>query len=964
MFAVVEGEAGGTPVGTMVEHSRALARGLALALAAACVGAAAQSAAPRKPEPSSASRPRSEAAPARPAAKGYRTGPQPTWVVEPPPPRDGAARAPATGAARRELLIDVQTNYALPKPQTFFRHRAVASDASTLGQVSQPTITFNPAFQSVVIHGASVQRDGRRLDRLRDARIELMRREQRLEQQVIDGSETLLVVLTDVRVGEPVELAYTVEGENPIYEGRISTGMQLAWETPVDLMHHRVVAPADRSLRVRPLASDVVPERFTEGAHQVVRVVRTQVPAMAAEQSTPPWFKFYPAIEISEFASWAEVDAWARRLFATPAAPGPAVAARIEAFRRSGLAGEALVSEVLRFVQDEVRYFSVSLGESSHRPKPAERTLTELLGDCKDKVVLLNTLLSGLGFDVKPALVSVARNRGLANYLPGHDQFDHVVTRLELDGRGYYLDATLQGQGTALASRGYLPYGKALVVGGNGELQDAPEPPQALNQMEFEQRWDLSDPRAPARLATVVRAQGMAAERWRDGVARGGAQRIAESLAGVHARVVPGLQVSGAPRVDDDRLANRFELHQAFEHAGPGDYADGAIELELGAIEMLDALAGPPEAQRRSPYLIDMPRVVQARIEVRAPRALTFRPPAPTEIVDRHFRFTSRAEVAGSKATFVMRLERRADEVLPADLPKYRENVLRARQQLSGRMRLGLVDLQALRPEFEQLARKLAAARGHRDDALAGILRRNELTRLLDTEVLRVIDTKGPLAARVYASRAVAGNLLGDFGRSLVDADAALAIDPQSEDGLEARGVSLIGAGRADEALAAFQRLAQGNRRASALKWMGAVELSRGRPAEAEKLLREVVESGGGDDREFALLWLYVAAEYQGGRGKSAIAPYIGGADPGKLTGAMLHYLDGRIDTDTLLKQAREPSDMERLNLAEAYFYIGQKFAAQGRRDEALRWFKRVVETDAAPYREVTFARLELNRAR
>ena len=54
---------------------------------------------------------------------------------------------------------------------------------------------------------------------------------------------------------------------------------------------------------------------------------------------------------------------------------------------------------------------------------------------------------------------------------------------------------------------------------------------------------------------------------------------------------------------------------------------------------------------------------------------------------------------------------------------------------------------------------------------------------------------------------------------------------------------------------------------------------------------------------------------------------------------------------------------MERLNQAEAHFFIAQRLLAQGQRDEALRAFQRAVDTQATPYREVTFAKLELQRA-
>ena len=50
--------------------------------------------------------------------------------------------------------------------------------------------------------------------------------------------------------------------------------------------------------------------------------------------------------------------------------------------------------------------------------------------------------------------------------------------------------------------------------------------------------------------------------------------------------------------------------------------------------------------------------------------------------------------------------------------------------------------------------------------------------------------------------------------------------------------------------------------------------------------------------------------------------------------------------------------------MAEASFFIGQQAAVRGQRDEALKWFARTVETEAVPYREVTFARQQIERGR
>lgn len=894
------------------------------------------------------------------APKGYRLAPQPAWVVEPP-----AAPAPAATSvsSRRDQLVDLQVNYALPRATMFLRTRSIASEASALGAVSQPQIRFNPAFQSVLLHSAQVVRDGKRLDRLKDARVELMRRETQLERQVIDGTETLLLVLSDVRVGETVEVAYSVEGSNPIFEGRISETFQTGFDMPVDLLHQRIVAPVDRALSWRTIAGEAAPERSVEGVRQVLRVVRTQIAPVVGEHATPPWFKVYPAWQLSEFAQWSEVDAWAQRMFGPAQTAGAGVRAKADAWRAAGLSGDALLAEALRFVQDDVRYFSVSLGESSHRPKSAEQTLAELLGDCKDKVVLLNALLIELGFDAKPALVSFARNRGLVNYLPSHDQFDHVISRVVHDGRTWFLDATMTGQGLTMGARGQYPYGQALVVGGQGALSAVGESADAPNQVDYEQRWDFSKPGASVKFDVTMRLRGLAAEQWRAGIAAVGLQRITEPLAGAHVRVFPGLRPIGEATAQDDRKTNVMTVSMKFEHPNFGEYNRGGIDAEVGAVELLDALTGPPEANRRMPFMLDAPRLQTSRIEVVTPlpNKNTQTPPSQ-EVADRHFRLSSRIEQTPNGVVFVRRLERRADEVQPADVASFRENVLKARQQIANRIRVPLVDPTLMRASFDQVDRRLQSDFGSRSDQLLRIVVRNHVEQMMAGEALRTIEAGTPLAARVLAARATAGNLLGDFATSLSDADAALAIDGALDEALEARGVALVGLGRMDEAYEAFAKLDRGDKRTMARKWQASVEVQRGRHAHAEALLRDVIAQGSGDDRDFALLWLYIAAEHQGGRGKAAIAPYVDAVDNKRFVGALLHFLDGRLDREALIRRAREDADMERLNLAEAYFFIAQQFAAQGQRDEARRWFARTVDTKALPYREVTFARLELAR--
>lgn len=429
-------------------------------------------------------------------------------------------------------------------------------------------------------------------------------------------------------------------------------------------------------------------------------------------------------------------------------------------------------------------------------------------------------------------------------------------------------------------------------------------------------------------------------------------------------RQLPGLVSVGAPVFSDDREANQIEFRMSFEHPTLGRYERGVLELEVSAMEIADLLTVPPEANRRTPFaLLQQPQRVEHRLSVTGPRVITGGAPPQQQVGDKHFSLQQRVELSGSTVSFVTQFERRSDEVLVADMALFRERIGTARMRTGNRLRLSLLDIKALEPQFPAIDKRLNKYRGLRPDALMQILQNNEFTRLAAGELLQKIDAKSRLGVKVLVERAIANNLLGDFAAGLSDAQAALDADAQAADALEARGVALIGLNRPAEALQTFQSLAQLPQQPAAGNWLAQTHFLLGDFARAEAALRDSLQSSGGDEREFSVLWLYLVAEQQGsGRGQLAIAADLAAADATKWPGALLCFLGGSLDREALLKVARERPEQERLRLAEAYFFIGQQLSAQGRRGEAMSWFERTLNTQAVPYREFTLAGLELRR--
>jgi lipoprotein NlpI len=445
-------------------------------------------------------------------------------------------------------------------------------------------------------------------------------------------------------------------------------------------------------------------------------------------------------------------------------------------------------------------------------------------------------------------------------------------------------------------------------------------------------------------------------------VSGGGSERIAENIAGAWARVLPGLKSTGAPQVRDDRDANQFEFELRYELPGYGLYERGTLTVEAPALEILDTMVGPREARRDMPWLYDQPRQIRQRVRVIAPRRFQSRPPAPQEVSDKHFSLSSRMEVDGNAFTLLLSYARKVDQVLPADLAQYRERIQAARRMAGTTLRLPLLDADRLQGVFADIERRVQRQHGSNSDALREIVVRQELEVALATEVLKVAGEASPLAGPVLAKRAVANNMLNRFDATLADVDKALPLGASASELQYARGLALLSLGRADEAVDAM-RSAKEPGRSFATKGLGNAQYYQGHYAEAEASFREAAQEASGEDRDFALIWLYLSAQRNGGHGHDAIAPFVEQIDGQRWPGAVVHYLAGKLSQDDLLRSARKDKQMERLNLSEAWFYVGQQLLLAGDADGARRMFQRTVEIGALPYREHAFAQIELRRA-
>jgi len=292
-------------------------------------------------------------------------GPEPSWVV-PAPAAPGPNASPDASVALYPL-DDTQERVTAKTAERYRHFRYRPRSPVQVEEGSQVEIDFNPAFQRLVIHYVRVEREGRAVGTLAAREVKLVQREKDLEGRIYDGTLTALIFLHDVRVGDVVDCAYTVEGANPVLAGKYVGAFSVADRSFMASWRRRVVLPEARSLTVKNHGIELPAAVTTGGGWRVYTWERHDVAPIEPEDELPPWFDPAPSIEATEFGSWAEVAALFARTYAVEGAASPMLSAQIAKLRSMTGTAEDRLLAATRFVQDDIRYLGVELSLGGHR---------------------------------------------------------------------------------------------------------------------------------------------------------------------------------------------------------------------------------------------------------------------------------------------------------------------------------------------------------------------------------------------------------------------------------------------------------------------------------------------------------------------------------------------------------------------------------------------------------------------
>ena len=617
--------------------------------------------------------------------------PAPGWVdwIEP-----AKAPPPAGGSERVAVLTDDQAFLEGDRTEWFHRRVSQVTASSGTDDASELTVSYDPAYETVAWHGAWVERDGVREDRLANARIDELRREGGLESGLIDGKHSLHLVLDDVRVGDIVDIALTVRGRNPALAGQGYAYWSLQVGIPTQLRRLRVVHPAAVVLPFKAIGAVPEARRTRQGAYETVEWTLHDALPRRSEENATAWFDAGPSVEFGGARDWAGVVKWALPLYAGVDDPAIASLARELGLSR-GDASEANVRRAIAFVQDEIRYTGLELGAHAYEPYPPSEVIRRRYGDCKDKTTLLAGLLRHLGLEAHAALVDVDELEHVAARLPSPGAFDHAIVHFVRDGRDYWIDATAEMQRGRLDRLAQADFGRALVIApGETALREMAVPAAPAPRIEIEEEFDLRDAEgglakhAAYSIRTLYR--GTSADGTRRRFARESAQEIGEGYAASIEKHYPGLEMAQAPRIEDDTERNEVTVHERYvinDVWRPDDSGDGT-HATFWLNELDGYLPEPGGSTRRSPLALGGPLDIRQKLTLRLDGGWPAED-AEKHVENEHFDFRRTIRNDGDVATVEGRLQLHSRDVPAADAGKLAADLRRANAAMGYELTLG-----------------------------------------------------------------------------------------------------------------------------------------------------------------------------------------------------------------------------------------------------------------------------------
>lgn len=462
-------------------------------------------------------------------------------------------------------LVDDQINLEENASYTHEVRNVVSYSGIT--NASQLSISLDTSYQKLKIHYLYIWRKGIKTDRTKDLSFEIMNNESKLQQGIYSGQILIYDILNDIRKDDLIDFAYTIVGKNPIFDNEKYLFIPLENINPIDLLSIRILYPKQMNYTYKCTGCDsLISNQEVDGFRQI-EIRKEGVKAIKLEDNIPTWSIPFKYFELSSFKSWKDVNTWAQKVFALKAEPD--LDGVFEEIFTGKETKEEKINKIINYVQDEIRYMGIESGIGSIKPLSPEQVVKQRFGDCKDKSLLLVTLLKKIDIqEAYPALVNASLQHELGILGPSNEVFNHCIATFIYNDTSYWVDPTIPLQGGNFRDLNNHDFGNALIIGVPSDSLQKMSPGKTEATADIIDEYTIHSFTEPATLKITSVRNGFEADNRRALVEYFTPGKLLEETIKDMKLQFPEVNKTSELEVSDDIDKNTLALHYNFEVAG------------------------------------------------------------------------------------------------------------------------------------------------------------------------------------------------------------------------------------------------------------------------------------------------------------------------------------------------------------------------------------------------------------
>ncbi len=265
-------------------------------------------------------------------------------------------------------------------------------------------------------------------------------------------SRYLSFALSGMEIGAAFDYQLTFTQKMPIVEGewydnhmfvnllRSLSPPYIPRIDPTLTSKYTLLVPKGSKFQYHLYYGNAVPVKSNIGSQDEYQWVLTNLPSLKMEEAMPPLSTLTPILVLSSIDSWQKIDQWAFKKLSPKVEITDEIRTKATRLTSGENSNREKIKVISDFIQREIEYIYSDLDRGGYTPHPAGEIFKSRYGDCKDKSILLISMLKAVGIEAFPALLTPFPYDEL--YDVPTPLFTHMITCVPDSGRNIWLDMT------------------------------------------------------------------------------------------------------------------------------------------------------------------------------------------------------------------------------------------------------------------------------------------------------------------------------------------------------------------------------------------------------------------------------------------------------------------------------------------------------------------------------------------